>query len=115
MPAGNKRLPHPGMPRCPSAGTALESVLPPRGSAAQIHAYHSKGDADKNGSPQTLFDKENLEKKIKYLYCKDKITRRYYRYKILSKITFGKIKKKYKARKNYYHKLVRFIREETKL
>lgn len=64
---------------------------------------------------KTLFDKENLEKKIKYLYCKDKITRRYYRYKILSKITFGKIKKKYKARKNYYHKLVRFIREETKL
>ncbi len=64
---------------------------------------------------KTLIDRNNLHKKIKYLSNKNKIKRKYYKYKILSAITFGQLRAKYTIKKNHYHNIVRYIRQETKV
>ena len=64
---------------------------------------------------KTLIDRNNLHKKIKYLSNQNKIKRKYYKYKILSAITFGQLRAKYTIKKNHYHNIVRYIRQETKV
>lgn len=64
---------------------------------------------------KTLIDRNNLHKKIKYLSNKNKIKRKYYKYKILAAITFGQLKEKYIIKKNHYHGIIRYIRQETKV
>ena len=53
----------------------------------------------------------SLNKDIRLLAQKEKIFRKYYRYKILSKILFGKKRKHYKQKRSKYKSYVRRIRE----
>ena len=60
-------------------------------------------------------DEEQLKNKLKLLVNKEEIYKKYYRYKILSKILFGKKRKHYKQKRVEYKSLIKKLRHLKKM
>lgn len=67
-----------------------------------------------NNFSKELEYKKDIFVKIRLLHNKKRIIKKYYRYKILSKILWGKKRKYYKNKKIQYHEIVREIRNFEK-
>jgi hypothetical protein len=60
------------------------------------------------------FKTKELEKLIQFSLQKDVLTKKYYTAKVLSKITFGKTRKKYKELRNQLKPIYSEIRKQSK-